>query len=58
MLVDKLKLVIAKPILIDDISLYVTARIGIAGYPEHGASLEKLIDIADFSMCTNKKAMR
>jgi len=44
--------------LIDDISLYVTARIGIAGYPEHGASLEKLIDIADFSMCTNKKAMR
>tara|TARA_R110002050_G_scaffold57423_5_gene129343 strand:- start:264039 stop:266102 length:2064 start_codon:yes stop_codon:yes gene_type:complete len=58
MLADKLKSAIAKPIIVNDISLSVTASIGIASYPEHGDSLENLIAIADSAMYEEKKTVR
>ena len=58
MLADKLKSVIAKPIIVNDTSLYVSASIGMAIYPEHGESLENLITVADSSMYAEKKALR
>jgi len=55
MLADKLKSVIAKPIMVNDISLSISASIGIASYPEHGDNLEELINIADSAMYAEKK---
>lgn len=57
-LADKLKSVIAEPIVVNETSLCISASIGIASYPEHGDSLESLIATADSSMYAEKKAIR
>ena len=57
MLADKLKSVIAEPIIVNGTTLCISASIGMASYPEHGDSLETLIATADLSMYAEKKAM-
>lgn len=57
-LIEKLKSVIAMPIIVNNISLQVSASIGMAKYPDHGESLQSLITISDSSMYEDKKEMR
>lgn len=57
-MVEKLKQVIAEPITEDEITVQVTASIGVANYPEQGDSLEALLNYADLSMYTDKEKMK
>lgn len=57
-LADKIKLAVSKPIIVNDVSLTVTASIGMASYPEHGDTLENLIAVADSAMYAEKKEIK
>lgn len=58
MLIDKLKYVISKPIVVNDITLQLSASIGVAKYPEHGNTLDSLLSISDSVMYEDKKTMK
>lgn len=57
-LIKKLKQIIGQALLIDEISLQVSASIGVASYPEQGDTLEGLLHIADEAMYADKKQMK
>jgi len=57
-LADKLKLIIAKPLGIEDIVLQVTASIGVAVYPDDGDGLDALHQVADARMYQDKDIMK
>lgn len=58
LLADKLKSAISEPIIVNNISLSVSASIGMASHPEHGDSLEDLIAVADSAMYAQKKMVQ
>jgi len=53
-LVTKLQKTIAEPIIAKGVSFNVSASCGVAEYPEHGDSLEVLLNISDSEMYKNK----
>ena len=55
---DKLKNIIKQTVVVEGISLQVSASIGVANYPEQGSSLEQLLSVADKAMYEDKKAMK
>jgi len=57
-IVEKLKKVIAQPITQGEITVQITASIGVANYPQHGDTLEALLDGADRAMYTDKEKMK
>lgn len=57
-MVEKLKAAIAEPIIEGEITVQVTASIGVANYPEHGDTLEALLNYADLSMYKDKEKMK
>jgi len=57
-LIDKLKKIIAQALIIDELTLQVSASIGVASYPEQGDTLEGLLHIADEAMYADKKQMK
>jgi len=57
-LIKKLKQIIEQALLIDELSLQVSASIGVASYPEQGDTLEGLLHIADEAMYADKKQMK
>jgi diguanylate cyclase (GGDEF)-like protein/PAS domain S-box-containing protein len=58
LMVEKLKKTIAQPITEGDITIQLTASIGVANYPEQGDSLEALLNFADRAMYTDKEKMK
>jgi diguanylate cyclase (GGDEF)-like protein/PAS domain S-box-containing protein len=57
-MVEKLKQVIAEPITEDEVTVKISVSIGVANYPEHGDSLEALLNYADLSMYSDKEKMK
>lgn len=57
-LADKLKAIIAKELKIEDCVLQITASIGRASYPDHGASFDELQRVADENMYADKQSYK
>lgn len=57
-LADKIVATLARPIVINALSLQVTASVGIALYPDHGNDIDTLIRVADAAMYRAKTAGR
>lgn len=57
-MIDRLKEAIAKPVIIEDVIVQMTASMGIANYPEQGDSLEALLNFADLAMYNDKEKMK
>lgn len=55
---NKLKKLIAQPVLIENTSHQVKASIGIAIYPEHGDNFDKLLHYSDLAMYQDKDKMK
>ena len=54
----KIKSVVVEPIIVEGISLHVSASIGMAIYPEQGEHLEALLSAADMAMYADKQQMK
>jgi len=57
-LIKKLKQIIEQALVVDELSLKVSASIGVANYPEQGDTLEGLLRIADEAMYADKQKMK
>ncbi|MBE0438701.1 MAG: diguanylate cyclase [Gammaproteobacteria bacterium] len=57
-LIDKLKTVIAQPMIIHKIKLQVSASIGFAIYPDQANNFDDLLKIADLAMYKDKSATK
>jgi len=57
-LAEKIKQAISKPIIEGEVSIELTASVGIACFPNQGDSLEGLLNYADLSMYKDKEKMK
>lgn len=53
-LITKLKDIIAKPIVVKENTFTISASFGVAEYPEHGETLEALLELSDSEMYKKK----